>query len=331
MLDSVKAIAADTAGVFRQIVDAGRIGARGNIAIIGEPGDGILLARRFQNMDESDNIDGRPVRDSLPDFAGEVFHVLLDEYNAPYSHFLSFEADTLSRSGLDSLRELAVRNAVYAWQDGAKILVFTSPLQAEYGLFDVDTLRKMAGASTVILSPLVSMYTEALDAGATRLAVWTSREKRHSGVYAKVFSRMAPAGASVEVITPDAALDVRTELRSLLRQYLSRAEALDAILIDDYSVNLLPLSYELTLIRHCATEEDRAFNGLLSPGFHFITPGPSVTQAVGRVLREEKLFTHRIAHPEVRYYQSVESEEGGMTVMEVGARYVQEAYVQDFN
>ena len=330
MLDSVMAIAADTAGVFRQIVDAGRIGARGNIAIIGEPGDGIQLARRFQNMDESDNIDGRPERDSLPDFAGEVFHVLLDEYNAPYSHFLSFEGDTLSRSGLDSLRELAVRNAVYAWQDKAKILIFTSPLQAEYGLFDVDTLQQLSGGKSLLVSPVKVMLEKAYAEGDRGIVVWTSAKTRDSGTWQAVFSQMGWKDATLSVISPDPALDIRTEFRSLLRQFRAEGGKMDVLLLDTYWANPASLSSEVDIIRQGGTEEDAFFDRMLTRNFHFMEPKSALLSATYDLLRGGSLFAHRISRPLIRYYETEESAQGVPVLVEADASYVESAYVQDF-
>ena len=142
---------------------------------------------------------------------------------------------------------------------------------------------------------------------------------------------MAPEDATVEVITPDAALDVRTQLRNLLRQYQMRSERLDALLIDSYSVDLLPLQSELKMIRRKGTEEDEKFNRMLSSGFRFLDAASTVTQAAVRILREERLFTHRIALPDVRYFLTVESEDGGMSIVEAGSRFVQETYVPDID
>ena len=80
-LPLVHVIAADTVGTGRLAAMAGRSG--GSVAIIGEPENAILLARRFQGADHVDNVDGRPVRDSLPDVAGETFDVVMDAMNAP--------------------------------------------------------------------------------------------------------------------------------------------------------------------------------------------------------------------------------------------------------
>ena len=86
-LPLVHVLAADSTGTARLVAQSGTRGGEGSIAIIGDPEAAILLARRFQGSDRVDNIDGRPQRDSLPDFAGETFDVVMDAGNAPYDRF----------------------------------------------------------------------------------------------------------------------------------------------------------------------------------------------------------------------------------------------------
>ena len=152
----VYSILADSTGQAHLVSMAGDRGAEGSIAIIGEP------SRRFQSNDAVDNIDGRPSRDSLPDFAGERFDVILDALFAPYGE-----------TSLDSLREAAVTNALFAWdstcfrsttdsrpllrKQRSKLLIYTSALQAAYGLFDVDTLQQLTGGKSRLLSPALLM------------------------------------------------------------------------------------------------------------------------------------------------------------------------------
>lgn len=335
----VHAIAADTTGQGRLAARAGHRGAEGSIALIGEPEEVMALTRRFMRADTRDNIDGRAERDSLPDFAGESFDAILDAFNAPYTHFM--EEDP----ALDSLREAAVRNAVFAWdstsvksaQDPqarlhktrAKILIFTSSMQAEFGLFDVDTLQQLCGGRSILLSPAEVLLDEAFAGGALDIGVWTSRDVKASDAWQRVFERKAPAGASLAVIAPDSALDVRTELRGFLRQYRATGRPLDVLILDKYSIDLSPLQSELGMIRRAGAEEDAAFDKMLSQGFRFLEPGPAVVDATFRILRERNLFTHRIANPAVHYFQTEESEDGTPCLVEVGAAYVQRFYVSD--
>lgn len=347
-LPLVHSIAADTAGIGRLAAQAGR--SSGSIAIIGEPENAILLARRFQRTDRVDNVDGTPVRDSLPDFAGETFDVLMDAMNAPYVRFwTSAEAQPEDRRSavLDSLREVAVLSAVCAWdslswrstadaepllrKERAKVLIYTSSLQAQWGLFDVDTLQQMTGGSCHVLSPVKTLLSDAYAFGARSLAVWTSRDVRTSGAWQAVFEDMDFPDAYLSVITPEPALDVRTELRSVLRQYRATGRVLDALLIDNFSADINPLLSELNLIQGSVTVEDEAFRAMLSPDFRILEPSASIIDATYRLLREKHLFTHRIARPSVHYYEMAESGDGTPLLVETTAAYALNIYVPNLN
>ena len=313
---SVYAIAADSSGLGRLVANAGSCGADGSIAIIGEPADVITLARRFQSCDRRDNIDGKYKRDSLPDFAGENFDVIMDAYNSPYAHFLQSArdlSDSLSRQVLDSLREAAVQNALFAWdstclrtstdlesrmfKQQAKILIFTSSIQAEWGFFDVDTLQTLTGGHSFLLCPMELMLQDAYDAGARHIVVWTTRDVRLSAAWERVFARSPYKDATLTVLSPESALDVRTEFRNLLRQYRSSSLPMDALILDSYFADAAPLQSELKMIRRAATEEDAAFDKFLSPSFFILDPESSVIDHTYSLLRRERLFTQRIAHP----------------------------------
>ena len=332
----VEAVVSDTTGLSALVAMAGNSGAEGSVAIVGEPREGIALARLFQYTDVKDNIDGRSVRDSLPDFAGERLDIILDAWNSPYRHF----QDT------DSLREATVLGALAAWDSTclrntsdpgvkllkprAKIIVFSSPLSSRFGLFDVDTLQQLCGGRCKVFSPVTSTLEAAVGMGAGNIAVWATRDIRESGAYEAAFEAMGAAG-NVITVTPESALDIRTSLRSLFRQYLASGRPMDALILTDYSIDTKPLLSEIALIRGEGTEEDLAFSRMLSDGFTIIEPGPVLADAVFSYMRKENLFTHNIARPAVRYYETAESSGGEQVIVEAGAYYVQQAYVQDFD
>lgn len=333
----VETIVRDTSGLANLVTMAGASGAEGSIAILGEPAEAVSLARLFQAIDAVDNIDGREKRDSLPDFAGEQFDVILDAANAPFGHYLP--------DGLDSLREAAVQGAMFAWdstclkyamgrekllKSRAKILILSSPLHSAYGLFDVDTLKQLCSGKCHVVTPVETTLQDAAVLGAANIAVWASRDVRASGAFESAFAQMGLEG-SVTAITPDTALDVRTEFRSLLRQYRATGKPLDALVLMDYSIDKKPLESELELIRRAGTEEDQAFSRMLSQGFTFIEPGKSLTESIYRYMRGGNLFTHRIALPSVRWYETTVSEQGDPSIVEVGSSYVLQTYVQDFD
>lgn len=339
-IDLVSSILTDTTGLRDLAAQAGKMGAEGSIAILGEPADAMVLVRRFQSVDWRDNVDGRAKRDSLPDFAGEAFDAILDAYNAPYSHFLTSGA-------LDSLREVAVRGALQAWdttclrlatdhkallrKESAKILIYTSSLQSQYGLFDVDTLQKLTGGQCRLLSPVPILINDALTAGARNIAVWASRPVRESRIWENAFEQADRPDATLAVFTPEQAMDVRTQLRNILRQYSVNGLPLDALIIDDYHVDLSPLQSELSLIRRCGTEEDTAFDKMLPASFRFFEPGEALINTTYGILRSENLFAHRIARPVVKYYETAESELGDVVLVEAATSYVQNAYVSNLH
>lgn len=330
----VQSIVEDSTGVRERVAQAGKNGAEGSIALLGEPVETALLAARFQEVDLRDNVDGRARPDSLPDFAGERFDALLDAYNAPYSHF---------SESLDSLREVAVRGALHAWdtvcyrtasdprgllrKESAKILIFTSSLQAEYGLFDVDTLQKLVGGTCRVLSPVEILLDTVLSSGSRNVAVWAPDAVRETKVWDLAFERRHNPDATLAVFTPEPAVDIRTRFRGLLRQYQVTGLPLDALILDSYQVNIGPLLSELALIRLCGTEEDAAFAAMLSPSFRFFDPADALIDHTYSLLREENLFAHRVAKPLVKYYESAESKSGEVILVEVAASYVKNAYV----
>lgn len=349
-LPLVYEIVADSTGTAALIAQSGRRGGEGSIAIIGEPESAIVVGRLFQGCDRVDNVSGTPGRDSLPDFAGESFDVIMDAQGSPYARFWASAQmlpDSLQGTVLDSLREIAVRNAVNAWdslawrsvsdarpvlrKQRAKMIILTSSLQARWGLFDVDTLQNLCGGNCPVISPVNTLLDEAYASGAREIAVWTGREEASAGVWEAAFAEKVWADAHLAVITPSAALDVRTELRDVLRQYRETGRALDALLIDRYDVPVAPLESELRLIRQEGLEEDAAFNAMLSPVFAIWDPGSSLVRYTYNLLREQHLFAHRIARPEVFYYESAESREGTPLLVETSAEYAQRSYVPDFD
>jgi len=323
----VKQIASDTAETFPLLQSYRSAGTRGSIAVIGEPEAALKLAARFKSVDAVDNIDGKARPDSLPDFAGESFDVVMDLYNAPYLRMAAVSPD--------SLREVAVRNAVmavdsvaysHAQDPGArlrktraKVFVLASSLLTEYGSFDIDTLFKMAGREALVVTPVEAMLEEARRTGCKRVAVWAPEEARPAYEAAA-----KDTGLDVTVVSTTGNGVLRPAFRDMLRLYRAKQPdgVLDAVLLDSFSVDLEELLDEQEHIHRQITEEDMAFDRTLSPRFRFIEPAPALTDACYRLLRERNLFTHDIAYPSVRFYQTEEDLDGNFVLVEIGAGYL---------
>ena len=325
----VKQLAVDTTGSFRLIHAYHTAGTKGSIAVIGEPEAAGRLASVLLEADFVDNINGRSKPDRLPDFAGETFDILLDEYNAPYLR--------MAASSPDSLREVAVRNAVIAvdsvaysnpsdprsrlTKTRAKVFVLANSLLAEYGQFDIDTLFKMAGREAIILTPVEAMLQEAARSGFKSVAVWAPAEARSA--YEHAAKELTPQ-MDVTVVSTTGNGILRPAFRDMLRIYrsLKPGSNLDAVLLDSFTVSQEELEAEKEHIHRQITEEDMAFDRILMPHFRFIDPSISLTGALYRLLRERNLFTHDIAYPAIRYYQTEENLEGDFVPVEVSAAYL---------
>ena len=338
----VKQLAVDTAGTYSLLESYRSAGTAGSIAVIGEPEAALQLATRLLAADEVDNIDGKARPDRLPDFAGESFDILMDQYNAPYTR--------MAASSPDSLREIAVRNAVMSIdsvaysnaldpmsrlrKSRAKVFVLANSLLAEYGQFDIDTLFKMAGREALILTPVESMLETAAKAGCRSVAVWAPQEARSAYEHAA----LAYPNMEVTVVSTTGNGMLRPAFRDMLRIFrsLKPKETLDAVLLDSFTADMDELIAEQEHIHRQITEEDMAFDRILTPHFQFIEPNACLTSALYRLLRERNLFTHDIAYPSVRYYQTEENRDGEYVPVEVSAEYISahantEPYVPDLD
>ena len=321
----VKQIAVDTVGTFSLVKQYRTEGAKGSIALIGEPEECLLLSRAFLTADDVDNIDGKAVPDRLPDFSGETFDVLMDDYNAPYLRLVS--------SSPDSLREVAVRNIVSALdtaaysdasdlssrlrKGSAKVFVLASSVLSGYGRFDIDTLFKMAGREALVLSSDEALIGSAVRAGMKHVAVWAPAEAQEAYLSA------ATESLDLSVVTPEGT-DIRTAFRDLLRQYRKTKPntVLDAVLLDSFTPDLNELWTEVEHIHRQITEEDMYFDSILAVDFRFLEPKSCLTEACYRLLREKNLFTHNIAYPSARYFLMEESMDGDYLPVEVSLDYL---------
>lgn len=297
-LPLVLSVAADTTGPGRVAAQAGKVGIPGHIVLFGEPSEVRTLAAAFQHADMLDNIDGRALRDSLPDFAGETVDGILDAAHAPYSQYLRPLAQA------DGLREAAVRGALFAWDSlsRAKVLVLTSPLHAAYGRFDIDTLQQLTGGVCPVLTPVEACLQAALDGGARHIAVWAPDTVRLSRAYESVFEEIGPAEATLAVITPRPEQDSCSALVSLLRQY--PGTRLDALVLDGYDGQPAEIQAAADSLFLSGAEEA----ALLPPGFRILEPTRCLISATAALLRSRNLYTHRIQRPATRFYTLTESD-----------------------
>ena len=296
--------------------------SRGSIALIGPRDRNDSLAIRFITNDDFDNIDGRRTPDLLPDFAGEVFDIIADDANSPYSSFLG--------SDTDGLRSVAVQNFISAIdtacsmgafddelltaKEGAKIVVLTSPLQAESGAFDIDTLCRSLGAPVPVIFPSRQAFENQLDRDIPHLhvAVMTDGETAESGVYPRVFDEIARQRGILGVGCIAFARDTLAPLTSFLSDYKSSGGnmPISAIIVDDLTVSVSDVQAAFDYIMTVQNETNLDARKLLTKDCVVVDMQKEVTDKCHSILRTHNIFTHNIAYPAYRRYSTVRSTSG---------------------
>ena len=296
---------------------------RGSIALVGPEDRNLLLADRFLKGDVFDNIDGRLAPDELPDFSGERIDILSDNANAPYEAFLG--------EGEDSLRTITVRNLIAALdtalsigafdndrlehKENAKIVVFTSPLSAEFGAFDVDTLLRSAGRAVPVIFPARLMLDRQLERNIPHMhvAVLTDSLTASSGVYPRVFDELASQRSQLGCGCVAFCSDSVSYAGAVLDGYRAAGGnmPLSALIIDDPSVDIEAVRDSFDWIMRVQSEANLGYRKLIADGFTVVDAGRAVTDECYRILRRTNNFTHNIAYPYTKAYVTVTATRGG--------------------
>ena len=309
----------------------------GSIAVIGDPETCLMLSDEFLACDRFDNIHGTRRSDRLPDFAGEVISLYMDEACAPYQPYIPNLADSLRKvtvanalSALDTVCLLAPFNVESTVsKDRAKVLILSNSLTSQYGRSDIDTLIRASGKKIPLLSPAHAMIDQVLSSGqrAFNIGVWTDSLTVASGVFPSVFSADYKArkasGSTLTAVTPEPEGDIVKRFYSFLDKWKESAAPLplDAILLDDYGVNIDLLTAEIQKIRREETTEMLRYSKMLSKDLMFVDIVGALTTECYRTLRKTNRFTHNIAYPKAALYQTVSAYEGSRLIL-TDERYI---------
>lgn len=302
----------------------------GDIAIFDTPERCLLLSESFMTADFADNVDGSPVCDWLPDFAGERIAAIIDDRYIPYSRYLGGKET--------SLREIAVRGFISAMdtvcamaafdaasrsrKPRAKAIVLSSAFMAAYGRYDIDTLMRSFKMDIPVFSPVNSMIAEAVDtkSNPSDILVLASADVISSGAYQKVFREMmAQRGDTLSrcflVPAPAAQADsngicLQTDFRAALDSCrIHNITHVSSMLVDDYTIPVEELNGILDDILSSDDEADVLRRQVVAKDFSIIDPRRSVVTDCYRTFRRKNLFTHNIAYPVASaYITSPESE-----------------------
>lgn len=289
-----------------------------DISIIGSEFTCDQLAEKFSFRDSQDNVDARLTPDGLPDFAGETFDCIVDADSY---------ADRLAGSGAEELRRRTVLRVLSALdttvhispydlqglsnKPSSKLVILADPFLTEYGGFDVDTLMRSTGCRIPVVSPIEMMIDRAFDQGGRgdlSVGILCDPQFDSTGIYERIFARKASSRGLRGATCVVAAVERRDSvLHTFLRDYLAagHTKPLDAILVDDLSVDLDPLKTELAEIVSVMNESSMTLGRLIPRGFFFLGAFEEVSEYCYQFLRDNNLFTHNIAKPQVSVYRPV--------------------------
>ena len=328
----VYSVVQDSTGQSALVKSYGSIGADGSIALIGPSEETVMLAESMLTADWVNNIDGTSRPDSLPDFSGEHFDLILDPVNAPYEQYLDTDTDRLRENavrlslfGIDSLCRLNPYSPENLQKKSrAKVLVFSSSLVSGFGQFDVDTLIQLAGGKPLTVSPVQALLAEALVGGDNvNICVWASPKVAGSGVYENSHAWLR-SSSTLKVFTPQVEGDLRSRFRDVLMQYRKSGAPLPVhyLLLDDFGASVSALMAEADSIRAGYSEDDMALAKVLAPDFRIIEATEAIDRYCYRLLRQENFFTHNIAYPTASLYRTEEDHDGTMVLVELQDRYM---------
>lgn len=290
---------------------------KGSIVLVG-PYDSCLTAM-FIHADELDNIDAKPNPDGLPDFSGERIDVIDDSANSPYRFATDDDKETL--------RTLAVKNfigaldskcSIGAFDDErlqekpqAKMVVFTSPLNALYGQFDVDTLCTLTGCEIPVLYPSRTVFEKQLERGIEHLhiAVLTDSITAASGVYPEVFDEISHSRGILGTGCVAFAKDSVVTVNSMLARYRTSGGDMpvSALIVDDPSVSTEMLKESLDQVLSVQNEANINARKLITKDFVIIDMRQTLVDECYRILRKNNIFTHNIAYPVSKEYMTVKA------------------------
>lgn len=335
----VREVLADNSGpVYSLLSHYGEADRKGDIVIIGTREQCSALGAQFTTCDLFDNVDASRNSDGLPDFGGEYIAAIVDDATAPYSDFAG-NGDPIA------LREAVVRSVICAIdttysltaydiecqgrKSPAKTVILADMYQQIYGKFDVDTLLHSTGCGIEVITPLEAMLDFTL--GGTQqqeinLGIICSASVKDSALYRTAVSEILPGRQVNCFASPSVGSDTTNVLVSFLDRYIAagNTKALDAIIIDDYSVMQDQVREGIRRASSLMSEESLIYARYLADGIRVATPAEAVSSECFKLMRERNLFTHKISLPQILSYKTVDRKDEGRMLLTPISFHVQD-------
>lgn len=324
----VERIVADTSSLGNKILSeaADSTDRYGSIAIIGEDFKVLRLADRLAVFDYYDNIDANAAPDSIPDFSGEVFEVLMDYANSPYEGYID-------ASNSMFLREINIRNTIQMLSDRcyanaydeerldskmkAKAVILASTAYTPEVLHDIDFLFRTFGVDIPVFSLQESAVRDVFSSckNITGVGVMADIAVAASGTYGELFRNMSSSSGYLSAVhnvifSPEGTC-ASERLRNFIDMYIGAGyrEQLNAIIVDDLFLASDIDSMYVALDEMVSEESERGllYKSVIADNFRFVDPAYSVSKDLFIRLREENMLALRIDYPAYDYFVTVPS------------------------
>lgn len=291
----------------------------GDIYLVGSSYYCSAFGDRFESFDAKDNVDGSENPDMLPDFAGETLVSICDDS--------VFAGDSLGRI---ERRERAVRLALAAldtvthispydldglkYKTPAKMIVLGEPSLSEFGGFDIDTLFRSTNCKVPVISPVDLMLERVLKSNPSRrmnIGIIANTDIVSTSVYASRFrtaaAKYSDNGAKCVIVN---SVGRDSLIHHLLDEYSKDNTApLDAIIIDDISLDIPLLKSELADILSVLNEDSITYGKMIANEIQVLDSFDVAASACYDILRSNNLFTHNISFPQLVTYLPVSKPE----------------------
>ncbi|MCQ2153206.1 MAG: hypothetical protein MJY44_01330 [Bacteroidales bacterium] len=261
------------------------------------------LCMYLAEFDGRDNVDGSVLSDGLPDFSGEMIYGILDERVRPSA--LSSLAASLDTVFCVSRYDAQGGGS----RAGAKILVFTSPLEVAQRR-DVDTVVNFTGCALKTLFPLEKALEAAVADGAENICVISPLEDTVSQPYYRL---IADAPEKCRIVAVSCDFRNAHPLFPALDGWIASGAGgrVDAFVLDGYMTDEDSFGQDVSVVRSALGEKSLKYAGLISERLKVYDTRRIAAGELFGTLRDDNSFAHRIAYPQVRYFAVVDTLPGG--------------------
>ena len=182
------------------------------------------------------------------------------------------------------------------------MLVLADPWLCEYGKFDIDTLFTITGVKIPVVSPQDLMF-DAVFAGehkAFNVGIICDSTYLGTGIYPAIFRSKAAEHGLVGANC----FEGYGSLYGFLDEYIAAGNTvpIDALLVDDLTLDPEDLAQELAAIRDFSREESMKYGKFVAPSLEITCSGILTMRKCYGILRSSHLFTHKIAQPDSKLY-----------------------------